>query len=106
MRFVPYVHDMENHRVLVQIEPMTTDDAIATTRELRSDAAWYCEQNSEEDRYYSFFFHYCRKYKINWASATDKEKQFIEEITRISYERDKAKRLGLPPASVLSSFTV
>ena len=71
-----------------------------------SDAEWYCRQNTEEERYYSIFFRYCRKYNISWASATEKEKQFIEEITRVTYERDKAERLGLSAASVRPSFTV
>ena len=71
-----------------------------------SDAEWYCEHNPEEERFYSIFFAYCRKYNINWASASDKEKQFIEEITRVTYEREKAKREGLAPSSVRPSFTV
>ena len=71
---------------------------------IASDAEWYCAHNEEEERYYSFFFRYCRKYKVNWASASEKEKQFIEEITRVTYERDKAERMGVSAAAVRPSF--
>ena len=52
-----------------------------------SDAAWYC-----------------RKDGVRWASATPKEKSFIEEVTRVTYERDRAQRLGLPLSEVRPSF--
>jgi len=62
-----------------------------------SDAAWYCRKDAEEERFYEIFFQLCRKYSVRWASATPKEKSFIEEVTRVTYERDRAQRLGLPP---------
>ncbi len=46
----------------------------------------------------------CRKYSVRWASATPKEKSFIEEVTRVTYERDRAQRLGLPLSEVRPSF--
>ena len=69
-----------------------------------SDAAWYCRKNPEEERFYEIFFQLCRKYSVRWASATPKEKDFIEEVTRVTYERDKAQRLGLPLSEVRPSF--
>lgn len=69
-----------------------------------SDAAWYCRRDPEEERFYSIFFKLCRKYSINWVSADEKEKAFIEEITRVTYERDKAIRQGLPLSDVRPSF--
>jgi hypothetical protein len=51
------------------------------------------------------FFRLCQKYNVRWASATPKEKAFIEEVTRVTYERDKAQRLGLPLSEVRPSFT-
>ena len=69
-----------------------------------SDAAWYCRKDLEEERFYEIFFHLCRKYGVRWASATPKEKTFVEEVTRVTYERDKAQRLGLPPSEVRPSF--
>ena len=60
-----------------------------------SDAAWYCRKEPEEERFYEIFFQLCCKYRVHWASATPKEKDFIEEVTRVTYERDRAQRLRL-----------
>lgn len=69
-----------------------------------SDAEWYCRKDPEEDRFYDIFFKLCRKYNVSWASATEKEKAFIEEIARVTYERDKAIRTGTPIADVKPAF--
>jgi hypothetical protein len=69
-----------------------------------SDAAWYCRNDAEEERFYEIFFQMCRKYGIRWASADEREKQFVEEVTRVTYERDRAQRLGLPLTEVRPSF--
>ncbi len=69
-----------------------------------SDAAWYCRNDAEEERFYEIFFQLCHKYGVRWASATPKEQQFIEEVTRVTYERDRAIRLGLPLSDVRPSF--
>ena len=69
-----------------------------------SDAAWYCRKDPEEERFYEIFFQLCRKYDVRWASATPKEQKFIEEVTRVTYERDRALRLGLPLSDVRPSF--
>lgn len=70
----------------------------------KSEAEWYCKQDPEEKRFYNIFFRFCRKYSVNWASATDKEKAFIEEITRVTYERDKALRIGTPVSEIRPAF--
>lgn len=41
---------------------------------------------------------------MSWASATEKERQFISELTRVTYEWEKAIRLGLPLETVRPSF--
>ena len=64
----------------------------------------YCRKDAEEERFYEIFFQLCRKYSVRWASATPKEKSFIEEVTRVTYERDRAQRLGLPLSEVRPSF--
>ena len=69
-----------------------------------SDAEWYCRRDSEEDRFYEIFFQMCRKYGVRWASADEKERRFIEEVTRVTYERERAVRLGLPLADVRPAF--
>ena len=69
-----------------------------------SDAEWYCRKDSEEERFYEIFFQMCQKYGVRWASADEKERQFIEEVTRVTYERERAVRLGLPLSEVRPSF--
>lgn len=69
-----------------------------------SDAEWYCRKDLESERFCEIFFWLCRKYDVRWASADQKERQFIEEVTRVTYEREKALRLGLPPSDVRPSF--
>ena len=69
-----------------------------------TDAEWYCRKDPEEERFYEIFFSICRKYAVSWASATEKEKAFVEEVTRVTYERDKAERLGLPFDAIKTSF--
>lgn len=69
-----------------------------------SDAEWYCRKDPEAERFYEIFFWLCRKYNVHWASSSEKERQFIEEVTRVTYERDKASRLGLPLCDVRPSF--
>ena len=69
-----------------------------------SDEALYCRRDPEEERLYDIFFKLCRKYGVSWASADEKEKRFIEEVTRMTYERDRALRLGLPLEDVRPVF--
>ena len=42
--------------------------------------------------------------EVGKQGATPKEKSFIEEVTRVTYERDRAQRLGLPLSEVRPSF--
>ena len=69
-----------------------------------SDAEWYCRKDPEEERFYEIFFALCRKYHVSWANADEKEKAFIEEITRVTYERERALRLGQPLSEIRPAF--
>ncbi len=69
-----------------------------------SDAEWYFRRDPEADRYYDIFFAMCHKYNVRWTAASETEKQFIEEITRVTYERDKATRLGQPLSEIKPAF--
>lgn len=71
---------------------------------LTSDAEWYCRRNPEEARFYEIFFLMCQKYAVRWASADEKERHFIEEITRVTYERERALQLGLPLSEIRPAF--
>jgi len=69
-----------------------------------SDAEWYCRKDPEEERFYEIFFKLCQKYAISWSSATPKEQAFLEEVTRVTYERDRALRLGFSLSDIRPSF--
>ena len=57
------------------------------------NAKWYFTHESEEDRlWYGTFFSMCKKFNVSWPTATPTHKAFIEEITRVNYERELAKR--------------
>ena len=57
------------------------------------DAKWYFTHETEEDRlWYRIFFAMCRKFGVSWSKASEEQKALIEEITRINYEREMAKR--------------
>lgn len=56
-------------------------------------AKWHFTHESEEDRlWYGIFFSMCKKFNVSWATASPAQKAFIEEITRVNYERELAKR--------------
>ena len=71
---------------------------------IRSDAEQYCGRDEEKERFYEIFFTFCKKYHVSWASADEMEKAFIEEITRVTYDRDRAIRMGTSLADVRLSF--
>ena len=69
-----------------------------------SDAEWYCRKDPEEERFYNIFFEMCRKYRVSWASEDEKEKAFIEEVARVTYERERANQLGQPLSEAWPAF--
>ena len=61
-----------------------------------SDAEWYCRKDPEEERFYEIFFQMCYKHGVHWTNATQEEQLFIEEATKIAYERERAEHSVLP----------
>ena len=52
------------------------------------EAKWYFTHESEEDRlWYRIFFDMCKKFGVSWSKASSVQRAFIEEITRVNYER-------------------
>lgn len=64
-----------------------TEEVHPMSNNLTSDVMWYCRK--DEERFYEIFFQLCQKYHVRWANASEKEKHFIEEVTRvrISFKR-------------------
>ena len=57
------------------------------------DAKWYFTHESDEDRlWYCIFFSMCRKFGVSWFKASEMQKAFIEELTRINFEREMTKK--------------
>ena len=71
---------------------------------IKSDAEWYLKKDEFSDLYYSIFFMFCKKYNVSWQDAGEKEKAFIEEIVRVTFEKEIAKQNGLPESTVRPSF--
>ena len=68
------------------------------------NAKWYFTHESAEDRlWYRIFFSMCKKFCVSWPTATSAQKAFIEEITRVNYERELARRV-LHPQPVRGFF--
>lgn len=56
------------------------------------NARWYFTHETEADRlWYGIFFAMCKKFDVSWAKATPVQKAFIEELTRLNYDREMAK---------------
>lgn len=70
----------------------------------REAAQYFRPESAERDEFYHIFFLVCRKFNIDWATATPQEKAFAEEVTRVAYEHQKAKREGRPLATVRAAF--
>ncbi len=108
MQFKPFVLDKENQQIPAFIVPMSQTDAEATNappvRQISFRCGMVLSQRLGGERFYEIFFQMCRKYGVRWASADEKERRFIEEVTRVTYERERAVRLGLPLSDVRPAF--
>lgn len=74
-------------------------------KNMQSDMEWYCQKDKDRERFYEIFFSMCRKFNVHWASASEKDKAFVEEVTRVTYEREKAKNKGIPLSTVRPAFS-
>lgn len=74
---------------------------------VHSDAKWYFDRCSgEADIFDGIFFEMCKRFNVRWSAATPKEKLFIESITRFEYEKDYARRMGLPTDKIKPVFNL
>lgn len=65
----------------------------------------YLRSAQADSGYYTIFFEMCRKFHIDWATASEKEKDFITEVTRVTYERARALQAGTSPDAVRPAFS-
>ena len=55
--------------------------------------------------YDEIFSSLCKQYNISWDTATEKEKAFIKEVARVTYEVQLAKANGTSLDKIRPSFT-
>ena len=65
----------------------------------------YMKDAGNDKQYYEIFFEMCRKFRIDWATADEKEKGFVTEVTRVTYERERAAQEGISPEKVRLAFS-
>ena len=52
----------------------------------------YFQRDAERETFYRTFYQICRRFNVTWSTATPEVRAFIEEVTRVTYEQEKAKR--------------
>lgn len=71
--------------------------------ELAEQAGGYFAMPSEENiAYTDLLFDVCAQFGIRYYSATAKERYFVEEVTRVTWAKEREKKTGIkldiPPA--------
>ena len=64
----------------------------------------YFQRDPERDAFYRTFYQVCRRFNVTWSSASPEVKAFVEEVTRVTYEQEKARRNGTSLSSVKPFF--
>lgn len=71
---------------------------------LAGEAGGYFALPSEEDKEWTnLFFFICRKYGIQYAHASPKQKYFVDEVVRVTWEnmqKKQGKQVVVHPAFV------
>lgn len=60
--------------------------------------------DEDNRKHLEIFRQMCLKFDISWSKATDQERAFIEEITRVTFERYLAKKNGTPLSDIRPFF--
>lgn len=64
--------------------------------ELAVQAGGYFALPTEEDLAYTdLLFDVCEQFGIRYYSATNKERHFVEEVTRVTWARQKEEQTGI-----------
>ena len=60
----------------------------------------YFQRDAERETFYRIG----RRFNVTWSTATPEVRAFIEEVTRVTYEQEKAKRNGVSLSTVKPFF--
>lgn len=64
--------------------------------DLADEAGGYFAMQKKEDiAYTDLLFNVCRQFKIRYYSATPEDREFAEEVTRVTWACQEAKRTGV-----------
>lgn len=64
----------------------------------------FAAPRGQELEYTDLLFEVCKQFGIKYYSATAKERFFVEEVARVTYEMERAKKQGLPLSDVRPAF--
>ena len=64
----------------------------------------YFQRDPERDAFYRVFYEVCRRFHVTWSDASPEVRAFVEEATRVEYEKEKARRSGTSPDAVKPFF--
>ena len=71
-------------------------DALYVIDELAEQAGGYFSMPTQDDMAYTeLLFDVCQQFGIRYYSATAKEKAFVEEVTRVTWEKQQEARTGV-----------
>lgn len=65
---------------------------------------YFAASGEQELEYTDLLFDVCKQFGIKYCSATAKERFFVEEVARVTYERERAQRQGRPISNVRPAF--
>ena len=72
---------------------------------LAQQAGGYFAVPSEQElEYTDLLFDVCKQFGIKYYSATAKERFFVEEVARVTYEMERAKKQGFPLSDVRPAY--
>ena len=60
--------------------------------------------NEDNQKQLEIFMKMCHRFDISLTKATDGEQAFVNEITRVTYEKKKKKKYGTPLSDVRPFF--
>ena len=64
----------------------------------------YLETSKDCRLFFNVFYEICRKFSIQYDIASDKDKAFVDELTKYTYEVKKAERDGLDASKIEKPF--
>ena len=85
---------------------MNTDLSVRYQIDILAQQAggYFAVPKEQELEYTDLLFDVCKQFGIRYYSATAKERFFVEEVARVTYERERAEEQGLPLSDVRPAF--